>query len=142
MGTFIIEHLFEILFGLISAGALAFCKHMIKENKKYKQLLEEKKYEDLEEIVESKISSLRAEINQLRQYVVSAEKANEAHLDLILTSYRYRLISLCRIYLRQGYMKQEQYEQLTEFYKVYHGLGGNDQGTEIYNKTIKLPIHD
>ena len=41
---------------------------------------------------------------------------------------------------KKGYMTSNEYEQLTEFYKVYHGLGGNGQAKTYYDKTIKLPI--
>lgn len=63
-------------------------------------------------------------------------------IALITSSYRYRLIQLCKLYLKQGYMTQEQYDQLTEFYKVYSGLGGNGQAKEYYERAIKLDIHD
>jgi len=39
MLTFITEHLVEIFFGLVSAGALAFCKYLHGEVKKYRKLL-------------------------------------------------------------------------------------------------------
>ena len=43
MFTFIAEHLVEIFFGLVSAGALAFCKYLHGQLKNYKKLLEESK---------------------------------------------------------------------------------------------------
>ena len=39
-------------------------------------------------------------------------------------------------------MTQDEYDQLTEFYKLYTGLGGNGQGEDYYNKTIRLPIRE
>lgn len=63
-------------------------------------------------------------------------------MDLIIASYRYRLVQLCKIYMRQGYMTQDQYDQLTEFYKLYTALGGNGQAQDYYEKTIKLEIRD
>lgn len=63
-------------------------------------------------------------------------------MDLIIASYRYRLVQLCKIYIRQGYMTQDQYDQLTEFYKLYTALGGNGQAQDYYEKTIKLEIRD
>mgnify|MGYP004542485097 CR=1 FL=1 len=39
MLTFITEHLVEIFFGRVSAGALAFCKYLHSEVKKYRKLL-------------------------------------------------------------------------------------------------------
>lgn len=35
-----------------------------------------------------------------------------------------------------------QYETLTEFYKLYVGLGGNGQAQEFYERAMKLPIKD
>ena len=37
-------------------------------------------------------------------------------------------------------MTQEQYDQLSEFYKLYTALGGNGQAKEYYEKAIKLEI--
>ena len=42
MLEFLAEHLIEIFFGLVSAGALGFCKYMHTQMKNYKNLLEEK----------------------------------------------------------------------------------------------------
>ena len=42
MLEFITTHLLEIVFGLISAGALAFCKYLYSKMKTYKKLIEEK----------------------------------------------------------------------------------------------------
>ena len=63
-------------------------------------------------------------------------------MNLIVASYRFRLIQLCKIYLKQKYMTQDQYDQLTEFYKLYEGLGGNGQAKEYYEKTVKLEIRE
>lgn len=142
MGAFITEHLLEIIFGLISAGALAGCKYLSKQLKNYKTLLENEKREDLEEAIETKLQPIKEEIEELRKHILDSEQANQAHLDLIIASYRFRLVQLCRAYLKQGYMTQEQYDQLIEFYKVYHGLGGNGQAREYYEKVIELPIHE
>lgn len=63
-------------------------------------------------------------------------------MNLIVASYRFRLIQLCKIYLKQKYLTQDQYDQLTEFYKVYEGLGGNGQAKEYYEKAVRLEIRD
>jgi hypothetical protein len=39
-------------------------------------------------------------------------------------------------------MTESQFEQLTEFYKLYTGLGGNGQAKEFFDKACALPIHD
>lgn len=142
MGAFITEHLLEIVFGLISASALAGCKYLSKQLKNYKTLLENEKREDLDEAIETKLQPIKEEIEELRKHVLNTEVANQAHLDLIISSYRFRLVQLCRIYIKQGYTTQEQYEQLSEFYRIYHGLGGNGQAEEYYNKVMDLPTHE
>ena len=37
-------------------------------------------------------------------------------------------------------MTQDQYEQLSEFFKLYEALGGNGQAKQYYERTIKLEI--
>ena len=51
-------------------------------------------------------------------------------------------IQLCKLYLKQGYMTQPQYDQLSEFFKLYSNLGGNGQAKEYYEKTMKLQIKE
>lgn len=140
MATFIAEHFIEIIFGLISAGLLAFCKHIYNKMKEYKAMVAEQKNDDLDEKIESHIEPIKEEIEDLRKYIREAKTIEETHMELIIASYRFRLTQLCRVYLKQGYMTSNEYEQLTEFYKVYHGLGGNGQAKTYYDKTIKLPI--
>lgn len=142
MAAFIAEHLIEIFFGLVSAGALAFCKYLHSQMKNYKKLLEEKEIVEFEEAIESRIEPIKNEIEELRKYIRDVGAVEKNHMDLIISSYRFRLIQLCKEYIRQGYMTQNQYDQLTEFYKLYNALGGNGQAQEYYEKTIKLEIRD
>lgn len=140
MSAFIAEHFIDILFGLISAGALAFCKYLHSQLKNYKKMLEEKEKDNLEEAIEAHIEPIKNEIEQLRKYIRETEVLEKSHMELIIASYRFRLIQLCRAYLKKGFMTSNEYEQLVEFFKVYHGLGGNGQAEEYYNKVVKLPV--
>lgn len=142
MLVFITEHLLEIIFGLISAGALAFGKYAFSQMKNYKKLLEEKQNEEVEELIDNRLEPILNELEELRKYVRNTDVMNKNHLDLIISSYKFRLIQLCKEYIRQGYLTQNQYDQLSEFYRVYHGLGGNGQAQEYYELALKLPIHD
>ena len=142
MANFIAEHLIEIFFGLVSAGALAFCKYTHKQMKNYRRLLEEQENQRLEETIESRLEPILVEIEELRKYIRDVGQVEKSHMDLIVSSYRFRLIQLCKEFIRQGYMTQNQYDQLTEFYKLYTALGGNGQAKEYYETTIKLPVHD
>lgn len=142
MSTFIAQHFIEIFFGLISAGLLAFCRYIYTQMKMYQKLAEEKKDEQLEELIEEHIAPIKEDLNNLRSFVLGEKKISERYIEIILASYRFRLIQLCQSFLKQGYMTSGQYEQLVEFFKVYAGLGGNGQAKEYYERTLKLPLKD
>ena len=142
MLEFITTHLLEIIFGLISAGALAFCKCLYGKMKTYKKLVEEKENDTLDNTIETHIEPIRQEIEELRKYVLESNTITNKHMDLILASYRFRLTQLCKAYIQQGFMTNTEYEQLVEFYKVYAGLGGNGQAKTYYDRAVQLPVHD
>lgn len=142
MSAFIAQHFIEIFFGLISAGLLAFCRYIYTQMKMYQKLAEEKKDEQLEELIEDHIAPIKEDLNNLRSFVLEEKKSSEKYIEIILASYRFRLIQLCQSFLKQGYMTSGQYEQLIEFFKVYAGLGGNGQAKEYYERTLKLPLKD
>ena len=140
MFAFITEHIVEILFGLISAGALAFCRYLYKQLMAYKKMLQEKENNDIVELIDEKLKPIVEDIEELRTYIRKIGDKERQDLTLIIASYRFRLVQLCKIYIKQGYMTQDQYDQLTEFYKLYHSLGGNGQAKEYYEKTMELKI--
>ena len=104
MLEFITTHLLEIIFGLISAGALAFCKYLYSKMKIYKKLIEEKENSTLDDTIENHIEPIRQEIEELRKYVLESNTITNKHRDLILASYRFRLTQLCKAYIQQGFM--------------------------------------
>lgn len=140
MESFLGNHLVEILFGLIAAGALAFCKYLHSQIKNYKKLLDEKKDERMETAIDERLEPIVAEIEELRKYIRDVGQVEKHHMDLIVSSYRFRLVQLCKEFIRQGYITQPQYDQLTEFYKLYEALGGNGQAKDYYDKAIMLDI--
>lgn len=140
LAEFLAANWASILLSLITAGALAFCRWTWKQMKTYRQLLDEKENDKLDDAIDHKLEPIVEEIEQLRDYIRRVDVEEERKLNLIIASYRYRLVQLCKIYLKQGFMTQDQFEQLSEFYKMYHGLGGNGQAEEFYDKTRSLPI--
>lgn len=140
MWAFIVEHLVEIVFALVTAGALAFCRYLYKQLKAYKQLLNDKKYEDLDDRIDEKLKPILDDIEEIREYIRKTESKENRDLELIIASYRFRLVQLCKLYIKKGYMTQDEYDQLTEFFKLYSSLGGNSQAKEYYEKTVKLEI--
>lgn len=140
IAEFIAANWASILLSLVTAGALAFCRWTWKQMKTYRALLEEKETDQLEDTIDHKLEPIISEIEELRAYIRNVDTEEKRKLDLIIASYRYRLVQLCKIYLKQGFMTQDQFEQLSEFYKLYHGLGGNGQAEQFYDKTRTLPI--
>ena len=69
-------------------------------------------------------------------------KKNDKNLELIINSYKFRLIQLCKTHLRDGYISQDEFDQVTEMYKLYHGLGGNGQAQDYYERVMELEIRD
>lgn len=142
MVEFLSKYGVELVMSLITAGALAFCKYMHSQMKNYKKLLEEKNRDELDDEIDKKLEPIVQEIEELRKYIREVDINESNRINLIIASYRFRLIQLCQIYLHQGYMTNEQYKQLSEFFKVYSGLGGNGQAKEYYDKTMELPVKD
>ena len=108
--------------------------------KNYKKLLSDERNEQIDGKIENHIEPIKIELEELRKYIREVGSLEKYHMDLIISSYRFRLIQLCKAYIRQGYITQEQYDQLSEFYKVYSGLGGNGQAKDYYENAIKLNI--
>ena len=163
------KYALEILFGLVSAGALAFCKHLWSKNKKLEEMQkadQNRQYrqmilDEIEPIIDE-ITRLKGEITRvdtdakvaMTQFKTEAEitrqhmyddlnkvqAENEKNFNLIINSYKFRLIQLCKTHLRDGYITESDFEQITEMYKLYHGLGGNGQAQEYYDKVLELEI--
>ena len=108
--------------------------------KNYKILLAEKDIEAFDEQIDEKLAPVIEEIEKLREYVRQVDSTEKHKIDLIVDSYKFRLTQMCRLYIKQGYMTQDQYEQLSEFFKLYEALGGNGQAKQYYERTIKLEI--
>lgn len=142
MVEFLSKYGLELVMSLITAGALAFCKYMHSQMKNYKKLLEEKDHNELNDEMDKKLEPIVQEIEELRKYIREVDVNENNRINLIISSYKFRLIQLCQIYLHQGYMTNDQYEQLSEFFKVYSGLGGNGQAKEYYDKAMELPVRD
>jgi hypothetical protein len=135
----------EILLALAAAGITAYLKNESNTLKKKLQFYEDaKKAEEqqkTEHIIEEKLEPIYEELEALRTYIRETESIEKVHMSLIIASYRFRLIQLCKEFIKQGYLTQAQYDQLSEFYRVYVGLGGNGQAEDYYKRTMKLPIH-
>lgn len=138
----------EILFGLISAAIMGWAKwhgdklkkEKIQAEENAKIIAEQKLDQKIDGKIEVELEPILQELEDLRQYCRDNENLEKSHMNLIVASYRFRLIQLCKGFLRQEYITEGQMEQLVEFYKLYKGLGGNGQAETYYNKAIALPL--
>ena len=94
--------------------------------------------------VKSSIAALKttADVQHKHMYndLETIQENNDRKFNLIINSYKFRLIQLCKSYLRDNFITEKDFEQVTEMYKLYHGLGGNGQAQEYYEKVLKLQI--
>ena len=156
------EYGLEIFFGLVSAGLLAWSKSManrLKEAEKLKKedynrlhrqmILDEiepivKELQILKDKIEKGLTNAKhdADLTHAQMYkdLEVITKKNDKNLELIINSYKYRLIQLCKTHLRDGWITQDEFDQITEMYKLYHGLGGNGQAQEYYDRVMELDI--
>lgn len=146
ISVFLAQYGVEIVLAICIAAALGFCRGIWSQMRKYGDIITQH-YTDadnqrIDTSIDEKLDPIRDEIEELRAYIRKQQDLEKSHLTLILASYKFRLIQLCKTYLKRGYITSGEYEQLLEFYKVYDGLGGNGQAKEFYEKTIKLPIQD
>ena len=134
----------EILFGLISASILGYAKFRTRELRRElqnaKELAAAQERQQVEDSIEIHLEPVYQELEELRKYIRETESIEKTHMNLIIASYRFRLVQLCKGFLSQGYITTAQMEQLSEFYKLYTGLGGNGQAKMYYEKAVALPL--
>ena len=93
------------------------------------------------ELTQMKVNAEHTHEN-MYDYLNKIQAGNERNFTLILNSYKFRLIQLCKTHIKDGYITEHDFEQITEMYKLYTGLGGNGQAQEYYDKVITLQIKD
>lgn len=162
MSAFLASWGTEILFAITSLVLSLIFKHFTKQisrtNEEYRTLLEEsqdreiqtkiekalnpiyEKIETLEDSFETKINPIVTQIEDLKKEIKDTQSEELKHLATIKGEYRYKLIKLCKDYLKQGSMTNAEMEELTEIYKTYSSLGGNGQAKDYYDKAKGLPI--
>lgn len=111
----------------------------------------EKKTKEFEECLEEKDGALEGKVGKLLEHHDN-DKAEfdaklkeltaeyEDKLKRILESYKFRFIQLCKTHIKDGWITDTEWEQIVTFYDLYHGLGGNGQAEEYYNKVKQLEI--
>lgn len=98
----------EIVLGLAAAGIIAYFKGESNKLKQklqgYEQMMQAKEAKKTEQMVEEKLEPIYEELEALRTYIRETESIEKVHMSLIIASYRFRLIQLCKEFIRQGYL--------------------------------------
>lgn len=142
-----------ILTTLITAFLLFVFRGFYKEYKSTKNtnaaLTKEEERRKIKELIHEETRPILDELEELYHRVEgvefdleNCEKQERQDIAAIRVSYRFRLISLCKSYIHKGYMTTAEYEQLSEFFRVYREIGGNGQAAEWYNRASALSIRD
>ena len=143
--AFFAEWGFELLLSLVSAMVLGYAKFkgdkLKKDLDEAKALAKNKEKQEIENSIENHLEPIYQELEDLRKYIRDTKNIEQSHMNLIIASYRFRLVQLCKGFINQGYMTMDQRTQLDEFYKLYTGLGGNGQAKLYYEQCIQLPPH-
>lgn len=105
----------------------------------YKELEEiRKRVFDLQDCHINDVHAIKDAMDKRENAMRTEAEANfqllQDNLDLIISSYKYRLVELCKGLEKQGFMYQYQYDHLNEFYHLYRKLGGNGQAQEYYER--------
>ena len=167
MSAILANYGLELLFGLISAGALALCRYLWKQNKELARLQKEEESRKYRQMIIDEIEPIIEELGRAEEAIKEikdkgadalsdledAEKVsheemykdlkkiqaeNERRFALILNSYKFRLIQLCKLHIKDGYISTEDYTQVSEMHQLYKSLGGNGQAEEYFEKVKKL----
>lgn len=127
----------ELIFGLISTGALAFCKYLWNEVQTYREIIAQRENEIVVKTIEDKLKPIQDEIARLELYIDQVSSKESKDISKIVSSWGFRIKQLCEMYFEQGYMTQHQYVQLLEMYNLYRELGGNGKIQELFEMTTK-----
>ena len=151
METFLQEWGTEIILSLIITMLGYFLKRSADDkriqNEHYKELLQSAQNDQTDHQIEVHLEPVYKELEDIRKRILDiSEKEdqdqirNNKNFDLIIASYRYRLIQLCKQFRQQGFMYEYQYEHLHQFYQLYTQLGGNGAAKKEYDRVMELPL--
>jgi hypothetical protein len=108
----------EILFSLISAAAMGYAKwhgdklkkEKLQAEENAKIIAEQKLDKKISDAVDISLEPIYQELEDLRKYCRENENLEKSHMALIIASYRFRLIQLCKGFLNQGFITAAQME--------------------------------
>ena len=134
----VLDIVIKVLVAIFSTAMISLLTFCWKKMKSYKKIIEQQEQKEMMCEVDKKVQPILDDLEELRDYVRRTAEKEDQDMRLIVSSYRYRLTQLCDIYLHRGYITVDEYDQLSEFYRIYTGLGGNGQAKERYEMVLQL----
>lgn len=86
-----------------------------------------------DDIHEKRICAIEETLQELK----TLTEVNQLALKELL---KHRLLIICKTFLKQGYLKQEELDNLQDYYDAYKLCGGNGVIDKLYSDCIKLPL--
>lgn len=78
--------------------------------------------------------------NFLNEFIKTKSKKKSVADRVLLGMAHDRIHFLCKSYIRQGYMSEEDYDTLKSIADPYLEMGGNGSGKKLWEQAQKLPI--
>lgn len=113
MSAWLLEHLSELLFGLVSAGVLAGFK-----------------------VLAARLKKIKTDSDAQRAEMERVNKATKEGLQALL---RDNIIMRYDKYASRGYILVRELENVQAMYSAYHELGGNGTISQLIKELQELP---
>lgn len=134
MLDWIAKYWLEVVFSVVIGFFGWALKGIKKELKHYQELLDNEEKGAYVQVIDRKLQPIDTRVRDV-----------ERNVDYIIDSYRFRIITLCQLAIDKTYMSQNDFDQLTEMFKLYTSLNtknGSDYSivAEYFTKAKALPI--
>lgn len=134
MLEWIAKYWLEVLFSAVIGLFAWVLKGVKKEMKHYQELLDNEEKGAYDQVIDRKLQPIDTRVKDV-----------ERNVDYIIDSYRFRIITLCQLAIDKTYMSQNDFDQLTEMFKLYTSLNTKHNSdysivAEYYTKAKALPI--
>jgi hypothetical protein len=90
----------EVLLAVVILIATGICKYFYGKAKEIQKLYDGEEAKAIDKAIDKKLEPIIEELDELRMALQKNRDLEDAHLKIILSSYRYRLMSLCKQYIK------------------------------------------
>lgn len=96
----------------------------------------------LEHVGELAFTLLGAAVGFLWKKLIDMVKEQKHLRDGVLAMLHDRLYQSCTYYIKMGCIDTGSLDNVGTIYRAYHGLKGNETGTNLYKRVCALPIKE